>query len=154
MGTYITKEHKSELKKELEELNSILTGKIADKLADSTMKDQMEDATYAEAMQERDEVQGRIEEIEMILEKAELIDENICNTDYVTLGAWVTVNMGMGEKELRLVGASETDPKEGRISYESPLGQALLGAKKGETVYIVRPDGGEQEIEVVSIRCK
>lgn len=154
MGTYITKEHRAELKKEVEELNALLKGKIADKLADSPMKDQMEDATYAEAMQERDEVQGRIEEIGMILEKSELIDETVCNTDYVTLGSWVTVNMGMGEKELRLVGASETDPKEGKISYESPLGQALLGAKKGEIVYIVRPDGGEQEIEVVSIRCK
>jgi len=153
MGKYITKENKEELKQELKTLKELLIGKIADKLAESTTKDQVEDATYAEAMQERNEVQGRIEEIELILEKSTLIDESNCSTDYVTLGSWVNVNMGGKERELRLVGVSESNPKEGKISYESPLGQALLGAKKGETVYILRPDGTEQEIQVLSIRC-
>lgn len=154
MGTYITKKHREELEKELEDLKLTLTGKIADKLSESTMKDQMEDSTYAEAMQERDVVVGRIEEIHMILEKSELIDEKVCNTEYVTLGAWVTVKMRGRERELHLVGASETNPNNGKISYESPLGQALVGAKKGETVFVLQPDGGEQEIEVVSIRCE
>jgi transcription elongation factor GreA len=154
MGTYITKEHKKELETEVETLRSTLSGKVADKLAESTTKDQVEDATYAEAMQERDMLQGRIEEIETILENAEIIDSKVCNNKYVTLGAWITIDMGAGEKEIRLVGASESNPSEGKISYESPLGEALIGAKKGESVFIVRPDGTDQEIKVKDIRCK
>lgn len=154
MATFITEEHKKELEKELETLQSDLAGRIADKLSESTTKDQAEDATYAEAMQERDIVKERIAKIEELLEDAEIIDSSVCNTEYVTLGALVKIKLAGAEKEIRIVGASESSPTDGKISYESPLGQALIGAKKGEIVSLLRPDGSDQEVEVIDIKCE
>lgn len=152
---YITEEHKIELEQELSKLRKELQGEVADRLAESTSKNQAEDSEYAQAVQDRDMLQERIEEVESLLEESDVIEKEVCNTEYVTLGAWVTMEMnGNGEKELRLVGASEANPVEGTVSYESPLGEALLGAKVGEAVYVLNPSGEEQEIKVVSIRCE
>lgn len=154
MSKYITKEHKKEIEKEIKTLESQLRGKVADKLSNSTSKDQAEDSTYAEAIQERDMFRERIAALGKLLEESELIDDSVCNTEFVTLGAWVTVELNGREKELRLVGASESSPTEGRISYESPLGEALIGAKVGEIVYVLGPNGNEQEVKVISIKCE
>ena len=150
---YITEEHKAELEKELIKLRGELQGKIADRLAESTSKNQAEDSEYAQAVQDRDMLQERIEDLESLIEESGVIEKETCNTEYVTLGAWITMEMnGNGEKELRLVGASEANPAKGSVSYESPLGEALLGAKVSETVYVLSPTGEEQEIKVLSIR--
>lgn len=154
MANYITKEHKAELERELESLQVKLKGEIADQLANSTSKNQAEDSEYAQAIQERDMLQERIEDLEEMIDESKVIDESVCSTEYVTLGAWITLDINGSEKELRLVGASEANPSNGNISYESPLGEALVGAKIGETVSVMGPTGEEREIKVLSIRCQ
>ena len=154
MNKYITKEHRKEIEKEIKTLESQLRGKVADKLSSSTSKDQAEDSTYAEAIQERDMLRERIAALSRLLEEVEIIDDSVCNTEYVTLGAWITVELNGKRKKLRLVGASESSPTKGKISYESPLGEALVGAKVGEIVYVLGPNGNEQEIKVISIECE
>lgn len=154
MAKYVTKEHKEELERDVEDLRSQLTGRVADKLSDSSSKDQAEDSTYAEAIQERDILRERIEELEKLLSEIEVMEEGDGSAEYVTLGSWVMVEMNGNERELRLVGGTESDPTQSKISYESPLGEALLGAKAGETVIVGGPDGEEKEVKVLKIRQK
>lgn len=151
MGKYVTKEHKEELKKELKDLRKQLTGRIADKLSSVTTRDQAEDATYAEAIQERDMLREQIEKLEKMLNELKVIDPVNNTTEYVTLGSWVTVEMNGNKRKLRVVGVTEANPTNSKISYESPLGQALVGAKIGENVTVIGPDGNEQVIKVISI---
>lgn len=151
MGKYVTQEHKEELKNELRELQRQLTGRVADKLSSVTTKDQAEDATYAEAIQERDMLRERIEKLEKMLTELKVIDPINEQTEYVTLGSWVTVEMNGDKRKLRVVGVTEANPTDSKISYESPLGQALVGAKIGEKVIVIGPDGKEQQACVISL---
>ena len=151
---YITQEHKDQLEKDLKELETKVKVEIADKIADSPTKNAAEDSQYAQILRERDRLTERVEDIEEMLKKAKIIDQAACNTKFVTLGAWVTIKINGREKEMRIVGAAESDPTNGTISNESPMGEALVGAKVSEKVYVMGPSGNEQEIEVLSIRCK
>ena len=94
----------------------------------------------------------RIQEIEEILKNYQIITDDGRPHDFVRVGDWVTVSEeGYDEDErYHLVGAAEADPTEGRISNESPLGKALLGAKVGDVVRVKAP-GGITEFRVVKI---
>ena len=89
-------------------------------------------------------IEGRIREIEAVIDTAELIDEEKAHqSDVVRLGSTVTVRPSRRRKDFTytIVGPTEVDPANGRVSDESPVGQALLGAKVGETVEVNAPNG-------------
>jgi transcription elongation factor GreA len=99
--------------------------------------DLSENAEYSSARQEQERVESRIAEIENILQNVEIIKKPK-GDNKVQLGSKVTLKNG-STKEFQVVGTVEADPLNGKISDESPIGQALLGKKVGEEVEIVTP---------------
>lgn len=136
---HLTKEGLAELKAELAELTARRT-EIAEEIAAARSQgDLAENAEYHEAKEEQGRNEGRIEEIENILASAEIIatpkDDN-----KVRLGSKVKLKDADGKtKEFQVVGTVEADPLNGKISDESPIGQALIGKKEGEEVEIKTP---------------
>lgn len=145
----ITDEGKSELEAELEELKS-RRGAIADKIAEARdFGDLSENAEYDSAREEQGLVESRIAEIEDILLNAELI-KTVKGTKKVTLGSKVELKRGKKTVTYNVVGPVEADPLEGKISNESPIGEALMGKGVGDTVTIHTPKG-EISYEIVKI---
>jgi len=147
----LTKSGVEELKKELEDLKS-RRGDLAEAI--STAKEQgdlSENSEYADAKDEQGRVEGRIQEIEHMLNNHELINEDKKHSK-VSLGATVTLKDAKDkEVSYTVVGSVEANPAERKISDESPIGQALMGKKPGYSVTIVLP-AGEREYEVISIK--
>jgi transcription elongation factor GreA len=145
----ITAAGKLDLEKELEELKA-RRGEVAQKIADARdYGDLSENAEYAEARNEQGQLEGRISEIEDILQNASIIKARASNN--VGVGSKVTLKHTSGKKvDYTVVGSVEADPLEGKISDESPIGQALLGRKVGEKVSIKTPSG-ETSYSVVAI---
>ena len=100
------------------------------------------DGESAEAKNEQSFIEGRIRTIQQILANAEIIDEAVAHqTDSVHLGATVVVTVNRREQRFIIVGIAEVDPAHGFVSDESPVGRALLGRRKGETVEVDAPAG-------------
>lgn len=138
----LTPAGKLELEKELEELKS-RRGQIAQKIADARdYGDLSENAEYSEARNEQSQVESRVAEIEDILQNASLITGKK-KTNTVALGVTVDLHHSQTKKKVSytIVGSVEADPLEGKISDESPIGQALMGRKVGDKVNIVTPSG-------------
>lgn len=136
---HLTKEGLAELKAELTELISRRSEIAAEIASARSQGDLAENAEYHEAKEEQGRNEGRIEEIENILASAEVIatpkDDN-----KVRLGSKVKLESKDGKaKEFQVVGTVEADPLNGKISDESPIGQALMGKKEGEEVEIKTP---------------
>ncbi|MCI0398048.1 MAG: transcription elongation factor GreA [Chloroflexi bacterium] len=138
------------LKRLTEELNYLrTTGReaVADRLhnafQDGQDDDFVENAELEAARNELSFLEGRIQELEEILSNYQIISEENGPHDSVRVGDWVTVvEEGVDEEEkYHLVGPAEADPAGGRISNESPLGKALLGAKVGAVVRVNAPNG-------------
>jgi transcription elongation factor GreA len=139
----LTPAGKLELEKELDELKS-RRGQIAQKIADARdYGDLSENAEYSEARNEQSQVESRIAEIEEILQNASLITGSKKKSGAVELGVTVDLHHTQTKKKVSytIVGSVEADPLEGKISDESPIGQALMGKKVGESVTIVTPSG-------------
>jgi transcription elongation factor GreA len=136
---HLTKEGLAELKTELTELIS-RRSVIAEEIASARSQgDLSENAEYHEAKEEQGRNEGRIEEIESILASSEVI-EIPKDDNKVRLGSKVELKGESGKtKEFQIVGTVEADPLNGKISDESPIGQALLGKKEGEEVEIKTP---------------
>jgi transcription elongation factor GreA len=151
----LTQEGVDKLTKELEHLKTVKREEVADRLQqafeDGQDDDFVENAGLEAARNEQAFLEGRIQELEEILKNYKLIEDNGAR-DAVRIGSWVTIaELGHDDEErYHLVGAAEADPEEGRISNESPLGKALLGAKKGAKVRVVAPNG-VLEFRVVKI---
>jgi transcription elongation factor GreA len=144
----ITDEGKKELEAELEELKS-RRGAIAEKIAEARdFGDLSENAEYDSAREEQGLVESRIAEIEDILLNAELIKAG--KSSKVTLGSKVELKMGQKTVVYVIVGPVEADPLEGKISNESPIGEALMGKKVGDTATITTPKG-EITYEIIKI---
>lgn len=133
-----------------EELNHLRTDareRLADRLhnafQDGQDDDFVENAELEAARNELSFLEGRIQELEEILNNYQIIAETNDPHDHVRVGDWVTVvEQGYDEEErYHLVGPAEADPVEGRISVESPLGKALIGSKVGDSVTINAPNG-------------
>ena len=126
----LTAEGKKELEKELDELikgRPAITEKIATARA---CGDLSENEEYSSARAEQKMAESRILEIQDILKNAKIIRGG--KKDKITLGAVVSLDMGGRKVEYTLVGPTEANPLEGKISNESPIGKALLGRKNGE----------------------
>lgn len=142
----LTQEGVEKLTKELEYLKTVKREEVADRLQaafeDGQDDDFVENAGLEAARNDQAFVEGRIQELEEILKNYQIIKDNGAR-DVVGIGSWVTIaEEGLDEEErYHLVGAAEANPEEGRISNESPLGKALLGAKKGSKVRVNAPNG-------------
>ena len=141
---YITKEGLEKIEEELEILKNERREEISERLEKAISHgDLSENADYDYAKQEQAFVEGRIKDLEDSLRRAEII-ENDGRVDKVRVGSTVTVHEVGYEDELEkyfIVGVHEADPGNGRISNESPIGLALLGAKVGQTVVAKVPAG-------------
>ena len=149
----ITEAGKKELELELDELKS-QRGEIAEKIAAARdFGDLSENAEYDEAKKEQAAVEAQISELENIKRTAMIIEDDEISTDRVGIGTIVRVlDIEMGEEdEFAIVGARESDPYANRISSESPVGRALLEARKGETVTAATPNGALR-FKVLEIR--
>jgi transcription elongation factor GreA len=152
----LTPQGLAKLQNEYERLTTVGREEVADRLhrafEDGQDDDFVDNAELEAARNDQAFLEGRIQELEDILNNYELISEKDLHPDIVNVGDRVTViEEGFDEEECyHLVGAAEADPVEGRISNESPLGRALLGAKKGDIVTFDAP-GGLTSFRVVKI---
>ena len=137
---YLTKEGLDELKQEYEQLTKNRRPEVLDRVsAARNMGDLSENAEYTVAREELSFIDGRIDELDELLKQVVIISNNHSNT--IKLGSSVKVHTGSDKEEFTVVGEWEADPKERKISHESPLGKALLGKKVGEKVEVEAPAG-------------
>lgn len=132
------------LEDELEYLKVEKRKEIAEKIKIARgFGDLSENAEYVAAKEEQGNMEIRIAEIKKILENAEIIDDSEISTDTVSIGAKVKVLdvEFEEEEEYSIVGSTEADPSQNKISDESPVGRALIGRKIGETVDVEIPSG-------------
>ncbi|MCR4755749.1 MAG: transcription elongation factor GreA [Lachnospiraceae bacterium] len=129
---------------ELENLKVVRRKEVAQKIKEARAQgDLSENAEYDAAKDEQREIEARIEELEKILKNAEVIDEDEVDTETISIGCRVKIrDMEFKEDlEYKVVGSTEANSLNGKISNESPVGKALIGAKKGETVKVETPTG-------------
>jgi len=141
---FLTQEGIDKLKRELEELKGSVRSDLAKRLRAATqMGDLAENADYITAKEEQGFVEGRILELEETLKRAKLIDHIEKKPGTVQIGSEVVIlEEGYNDDEVYIiVGSKESDPASGRISYESPIGKALLNHRVGDIVRVKTPDG-------------
>jgi transcription elongation factor GreA len=141
--TYLTLEGKLELERELEKLLKEKRPELARKLKEAVAQgDLRENADYHDAKEQQAFIEGRIQYLENVLRSAVIISNDGKN-DVVGMGSEVTIREdGTDEDETyMIVGAAEANPREGKISHESPIGKALIGRKKGDKVKVNTPAG-------------
>ncbi|MBO8160473.1 MAG: transcription elongation factor GreA [Thermosipho sp. (in: Bacteria)] len=139
---YLTKEGYEKLKKELDTLKQKLMFEIAERIKEAReLGDLSENSEYQEAKNEQGRIAARVNELENMLAKAEVIES--LGTNSVNIGNWVIIkNIETGEeKKIQIVTPHEADVFQNKISIESPLGRALIGKKVGEVVKIKAPNG-------------
>ncbi|MBR1762247.1 MAG: transcription elongation factor GreA [Eubacterium sp.] len=140
----MTTQGKEELLAELERLETVGRNDIAEKLKVArSYGDLSENSEYDEAKSEQAKIEARINELKYQLDHAVIIDSAEGKKNVVTMGSVVTVLRKVDKKELtyEITGFSQSDPANGKISDESPVGMALMGAKKGDTVTVEAPVG-------------
>jgi transcription elongation factor GreA len=152
---YLTSEAIKALKEELDYLRITRRREIADMLRDSRENDYSieADAPYDPARDEQAFVEGRILELEQMLASAQVIDEQAGKrAGRVALGSTVVVEDSRGKSlTYQIVDSAETDPSQGKVSDESPVGKALLGAAPGDTVTVHAP-AGQKTIKIRELR--
>ncbi len=140
----LTQEGYDNIVAEYDELVSVKRAEVAERIKEAiSYGDISENAEYDSAKNEQAELEERIHQLEEMLRKAKIVQEEDVKGDKVNIGLKVTVkDIDTGDKEVfSIVGATESDPFNGKISTESSVGKALIGKKKGETVAIEVPDG-------------
>jgi transcription elongation factor GreA len=149
---YLTKEGRTRLEAEIEELETVGRKEVAERIRQAKeLGDISESGEYEDAKNKQAFLEGRIREIRNILNNAQLIEEET-GTREVRVGSSVTVRYEDGEEEeWMIVGAAEANPRNGKISNESPIGSALLGAKPRQKVSATTPNG-VTKLTVVKIR--
>jgi len=150
---YLTNEGFLELEEELNHLKEVKRPEIIKALKDArALGDLSENADYDAARDEQAQVEGRITELEKILETAELIEKR--DNDTAGLGSTITIKYIDEDddevEEYRIVGSREADPSNNKISNESPLARAIMGAKKGAVCTVESPNGN-YSVEIVEI---
>lgn len=156
--TLVTKEGLRKLKEELDELKTVRRQEVAKRLKEAiSYGDLSENAEYEEAKNEQAFVEGRILELEKKIKNARIIGTAksaiSSHSKTVDIGATVTVHCkssGDDRETYTIVGSTEADPLEHKISNESPIGKAFLGRKKGDTVDVKTP-GGILHYEILKV---
>ena len=150
----LTQTDKKKLEDELQDLRVNKRAEVAAEIAEARAHgDLSENAEYDAAKDKEAQVNGRIQEIEQMLSTALFVDESKAALDVVGVGCKVKVyDMEYEEEdEYRLVGATEADPKKLYVSNESPIGKALLGVRKGDSISVETP-GGLLKLRVLDVR--
>lgn len=147
----LTREGKAELEEELDTLKNVTRKRVSEKIKEArSFGDLSENAEYDEAKNEQAEVEARIGEIENMLKYARVLDDDEIRSDVVTPGSKVVLGIFGDEKHYQIVGSTEADPYKNKLSYESPIGAAILNKSAGDTVKAITP-GGEIEIKIIAI---
>ena len=150
----LTQEGYNKLEEELEYLKALKRKEVAERLKVAiSFGDLSENAEYDEAKNEQAKLEEQILKLDEKLRKAVIIDESQIDLDIVMVGSIVKLyDFDFDEEiEYSIVGSAEADPFEGKISNESPVGKALLGARVGEVVEVQVPDGANK-FKVLDIR--
>ncbi len=140
----LTQEGYDKIVAEHEELVSVRRAEVAERLKEAiSYGDLSENAEYDAAKNEQAEVEERIDKLESMLKRAKIVSEEDMKGDVVSVGLKITVkDLDLAEVETyTLVGATESDPFNGKISNESAVGKAILGHKVGDVVDVEVPDG-------------
>lgn len=140
---FLTPEGLAKLESELEYLRTVRRPAVADKIHRAKeLGGTANNAEYDDAKNEQAFVEGRILTLERMIQNATIIEAEEFPSNFVKIGSKVTVRSQDGEEEhYAIVGSAEADPSEGKISNESPVGQALLGKQVGEKVQVRVPAG-------------
>ena len=149
---YLTQEGLDELKNELDNLINVKRPENIQAIKDArSLGDLSENAEYDAARNEQAQIEGRIKQLEKMLENVSIISE--VSKDKVGIGNTVTIKYvdDDEEDEYKIVGSQEADPFESRISNESPIAKALFDHKVGDVVTVESPNGS-YEIEIIEIK--
>ena len=149
----VTDEGLKKLTEELDYLKNIKRKEVVESIRTAlSFGDLSENSEYDEAKNEQAKVEAQINELEETLKRIKVISDDDISTEVVSVGAKIKVFDIEYDEELEytIVGSTEADPMENKISDQSPIGSALLGAKVGETVTANTP-GGELKLTIVSI---
>ena len=152
-NNFLTKEGYQKLKDELDYLRTAKRQEVANRLHEAMEGGELiENAEYEAAKNEQAFVEGRIQELDLLLATAKIIEDNGKKKgDVVHLGSKVTIKEGNFEAEtFAIVGAAEANPREGKISNESPIGKAILNRKVGDTVKVETP-GGTYNVKILKV---
>ena len=154
--TYLTTDGLHTLEEELEHLRSVRRPEVAGRIQEAKEVGELENAEYKEAKSEQAFVEGRIQDVERMIQSAIIIPDHSRpsqKTSVVELGSIVKIQQDGAKKMMTytIVGSTEASPSDGRISNESPMGSALLGRKAGETVEFTVP-AGVQQTKILSVR--
>ena len=140
----LTYEGLRKLEDELEDLKVVKRKEVSQKIKEAREQgDLSENAEYDAAKDEQRDIEARIEQIEKILKNAEVVVEEEVDLDKISIGCKIRILDCEFDEELeyKIVGATEANSLKGKISNESPLGKALIGAKKGDIVSVEVPAG-------------
>ncbi len=152
-NNFLTKEGYQKLQDELDFLRTAKRQEVANRLHEAMEGGELiENAEYEAAKNEQAFVEGRIQELEMLLASAKIIEDNgKKKSDTIQIGAKVTIKEGNFEAEtFTIVGAAEANTREGKISNESPIGKAILNHKVGDVVKVETP-GGTYNVKIIKI---
>jgi transcription elongation factor GreA len=152
--SFLTRQGYQKLQEELEYLRTVKRAQVAQRLHEAVEGSGDLgvdlDAEYDAAKNEQAFTEGRIQELEILLANAHVI-EDTAKTDVVQVGARVTIKEnGTEEERYTIVGPAEANPREGRISNESPLGRALMDHRVGDVVRVDAP-GGAFTVQVIKV---
>ncbi|MGI6095104.1 MAG: transcription elongation factor GreA [Lachnospiraceae bacterium] len=143
-----------QLEEELHDLKVVKRKEVAGKIREAREQgDLSENAEYDAAKDEQRDIEARIEEIEKILKNAEVVVEDEVELDKISIGCKVKVYDFEFEEEIefKIVGSTEANSLQGKISNESPVGKALIGAKTGDIVNVEMP-AGDMQYKVLEIQ--
>jgi transcription elongation factor GreA len=152
--TVLTPQGLEELKARIEYLRGDRRREVAQRIKEAReFGDIAENSEYDDAKNEQAMLEKQISDLEEKLRNARVIDENAVDTDVVGVGVIVHVKDQKTDKstKFRIVGSAEANPAESRLSNESPVGRALLGHKRGETVTVPVPRGPARKLKITKI---
>ena len=150
----LTPEGLQKLKEEIEHLSTEKRREVADRIKEAReFGDISENSEYDDAKNEQAMLESRIATLEDKLRSASVIEKSELSKDVVRVGSVVTVSDDKRGKTLTysIVGSTEADPGENKLSNESPVGKALLGHKNGDTVTVGLPSGSQRKLKITKI---
>ena len=153
----LTKQGLKELKDKIEFLSSERRREVAQRIKEAReFGDISENSEYDDAKNEQAMLERQIAELEDKLRSASIIDEKSVSNEAVTVGVTVHVKDQKTNKStpFKIVGSSEANPSENKLSNESPIGKALLGKKRGEIVSVPVPRGPARKLKITKIEAK
>ncbi len=150
----LTPEGLEKLKEEIQYLQTDKRREVAERIKEAReFGDISENSEYDDAKNEQAMLEARIATLEDKLRSAAVIDESELDSEFVRVGSVVTVDDPKRGKSVQytIVGSTEADPNENRLSNESPVGKALLGHKSGDEVEVGLPNGGARKLKITKI---